>query len=130
MEGKRLTELAARLSETGHVLYVDCANRFDPYELFRTSRDESCLERVHVCRPFTAYQLRELVFQKLEPAIQYLGSQAMLFAGIDSYGTEGPMDEKELILIRERVVARIASLAKDYGIYAAISYGGDHGTHC
>jgi hypothetical protein len=120
-----LMTLAAKLQERFSVLYVDCANTFDPYVLYRVTRDESVLDRVYVSRPFTIYQLRELVFGKLERAIQKLSAKVLLVSRPDSFEADSPLDEAEYKLLSERVAGRIKTLTVDYGLLTTVSYGGD-----
>jgi hypothetical protein len=120
-----LMTLAARIQKRFPVLYVDCANSFDPYVLYRVTRDESVLDRVYVSRPFTIYQLRELVFGKLERAIQRLSAKVLLVSRPDSFEVDSPLDEAEYKLISERVAGRIKTLTADYGLLTTVSYKGD-----
>jgi hypothetical protein len=120
-----LMMLAARMQEMFGVLYVDCANSFDPYVLYRVTRDESVLDRVYVSRPFTIYQLRELVFGKLERAIQKLSAKVLLVSRPDSFEADSPLDEAEYKLLSERVAGRIKTLTVDYGLLTTVSYRGD-----
>ncbi len=120
----KLMALAAKLAKTFNVLYVDCANTFDPYVLYRVTRDEKVLDTVYVSRPFTVYQLRELVYGKLEKAIQKLAARALFVSKPDSYEADSPLDETEYKLIQERVSGRIKTLTTDYCLYTLIAYGG------
>lgn len=123
-----LLALAARMQEAFNVLYVDCENTFDPYVLYRVTRDESVLDRVYVSRPFTIYQLRELVFGKLEKAIQKLSAKVLLVSRPDAYEVDSPLDKNEYNLISERVAGRIKTLTVDYGLMTMVSYrGGSNG---
>ena len=118
-----LLALAAKMQQAYNVLYVDCENTFDPYVLYRVTRDESVLDRVYVSRPFTVYQLRELVFGKLEKAIRKLSAKVLLVSRPDAYEAESPLDKKEYDLIAERVAGRIKTLTADYGLFTAVAYG-------
>jgi hypothetical protein len=120
-----LLSLAARMQEAYNVLYVDCANTFDPYVLYRVTKDESVLDRVYVSRPFTIYQLRELIFGKLEKAIQKLSAKVLLVSRPDSYEVDSPLDKTEYDLIALRVAGRIKTLTVDYGLLTTVSYGGE-----
>ncbi|MFZ2455071.1 MAG: hypothetical protein WAX07_01155 [Candidatus Altiarchaeia archaeon] len=123
-----LMMLAAKIQRMFNVLYVDCANTFDPYILYRVTKDESVLDRVYVSRPFTIYQLRELVFGKLERAIQKLSAKVLLVSGPDAYELDSPFDKKEYDLLSERVAGRIKTLTVDYGLLMTVSYeDGSHG---
>jgi len=122
----RLQYLAARLEKEFPVLFIDCCNTFDPYYLYRACRDESVLDRIYVSRPFTVYQMRELIFCKLEAAIQRLLPRALFVSGIDSYEADNPLDEKEYEIIKGRVLGRIKTLSSDYVLPTYISsFGGE-----
>jgi hypothetical protein len=120
-----LMMLAAKMQEAFNVLYVDCANTFDPYVLYRVTKDESVLDRVYVSRPFTIYQLRELVFGKLERAIQKLSAKVLLVSRPDAYEVDSPLDKEEYTLISERVAGRIKTLTIDYSLLTTVSYRGE-----
>lgn len=106
------------------VSYVDCVNSFDPYLVYKVCRDESALDRVHVARPFTVYQLRELVYGKLEGMLQSSGARALIVSGLSGYRADSPLEDEEYESIQERVLERIESLTRDYQLYTVVSCGG------
>jgi predicted nucleotidyltransferase component of viral defense system len=121
---RKLMYYAAKLQEHNNVLYVDCCNTFDPYLLYRITRDEKVLDKVYVSRPFTVYQLRELIFNKLEKTIQNLSPRALLVPKINCYSADSPLDEEEYTTIFLKVLDRIKTLTKDYNLLTMVSYGG------
>ena len=105
---------AAILQRLHHVIYVDCLNSFDPHRLYRLAGDESCLERIHICRPFTLYQLREAVKYKLEAAIQETKSEAVLVSDPTVFEVDGEVGGEEYHHIMGDILGRLEALTRDY----------------
>ncbi|MFH0861691.1 MAG: hypothetical protein V1875_01555 [Candidatus Altiarchaeota archaeon] len=129
--GGSLQDWAARMQKDNLVLYVDCCNSIDPYRLYRVSGSEESLNRVLVARPFTLYQLRELVLNKLEKMVQETGARVVMLSGVGFYGLDDPFDKEEWSVIWSQVYGRLKALAKDYGLLALVSDGGgSYGQDC
>ena len=122
--------LAAKLQDDANVLYIDCRNMFDPHKLFRLTNSEESLNKVFVVRPFTLYQLRELVLKKLEYGIQKLNAKSLIISGLSAFKDDHRIDEEEMESINTRIFERIESLTRDYNLYTVVSWGGIHGSHC
>jgi hypothetical protein len=127
VEAGSLQDLAAEYQKDHRVLYVDCCNGFDPYRLCRLG-GEAALERVDVARPFTFYQLRELVLNKLERMVQSTGAKVVLVAGVGFFRLDDPIDPEEYSVIWEEIWERLKSLSKDYGLLTLVSDGGAYGS--
>ncbi|MFH1721559.1 MAG: hypothetical protein ABH950_03030 [Candidatus Altiarchaeota archaeon] len=111
--------LAASRQGYGPVIYVDCHNSFDPYYLHRTFKDRDPigrLKKILVSRPFTVYQLRELVDKKLEEAVVKHKSKVLLVSAIDGF-----REDKETPIITKKVMDRIDSLTQRYGLITVVS---------
>ena len=118
----RLMHYAANLQRLHQVLYVDCANSFDPYFVYRRAgKRGEALERIHVCRPFTLYQLRSLVGERLEDKIQESGGQSLLIPCINGYGLDHSFDKKEYEVVTEEIMDGIESLTRDYQLFTLIT---------
>jgi hypothetical protein len=122
--GGSLQDLAAKLQRDYLVLFVDCCNSFDPYRLYRASESADSLLRVHVARPFTLYQLRELVLNKLERMIQELGARVVLVSGVGFYCLDDSFDKGEWTVIWAEVFDRLKVLSRDYNLLTLVSDGG------
>ncbi len=117
-----LMNTAAKLQEQGRVTYIDCRNTFDPYQIYKASdRDETAFDRIYVARPFTVYQLKELVYMKLEKLIQDTGSRILLISCINSFRGDGVLQEEEYSTIVDRVRQRIDSLTSSYNLLTVLS---------
>lgn len=121
----RLLHYAACLQKFHPVLYIDCANRFDPYGLYRMAgKDEDALERVHVVRPFTLYQLKDLVDAKLEGKIQGSGAESLLVSRPDAYAGEHIFGKDEYSAITGGITQAIKSLTRDYRLFTVVEMKG------
>jgi hypothetical protein len=122
--GGSLQDWAAKMQTDNLVLYVDCCNSMDPYRLYRVSGSEESLNRVLVARPFTLYQLRELVLNKLEKMVQETGARIVMVSGVGFYGFDDSFDKEEWSVIWSEVYGRLKTLSKDYGLLTLVSDGG------
>jgi hypothetical protein len=69
------------------VVYIDGGNTFDPYAISALAQqyglEPKCvLEKILISRAFTAYQLTELVFEKLEEALKRYRSKLVIVSDI------------------------------------------------
>jgi len=83
------------------VVYIDGGNTFDPYGVSAIAQDhglepENVLDRIHVSRAFTAYQLTALIFERLEEALKKYDARlvivsdvVVLFLDKDVHGGKG-----------------------------------------
>jgi hypothetical protein len=122
--GGSLQDLAAKYQEEHRVLYIDCCNSFDPYRLYRLAGCGEALERVLVARPFTLYQLRELVLNKLERMVQSSGARVVLVAGVGYFRMDEPIEADEFSAIWGGVWERLKTLSRDYKLLTLVSEGG------
>lgn len=122
--GGSLQDLAAEYQKSHKVLYVDCCNSFDPYRLYRVAKDEKALERVEVARPFTLYQLRELILNKLEKMVQSSGASVVMLAGVGFFKMDEPIEAEEFAVVWSDVWERLKALSRDYNLLTLISDGG------
>jgi hypothetical protein len=123
-QGGSLQDWAARLQSDHRVLFIDCCNSFDPYRLYRVSQSRDCLTRVRVARPFTLYQLRELVLNKLEDALRQGQERVLMVSGVGYFGFDDEVDAKERALIWADVFTRLESLSQGLGLMTLVSDGG------
>jgi len=68
-------------------VYIDGGNNFDPYAVSTIAQEyglepRSVLEKILISRAFTAYQLTELVFEKLEEALKRYRSKLVVVSDI------------------------------------------------
>jgi hypothetical protein len=68
-------------------VFIDGGNTFDPYAVSAIAQEfglepRSVLEKILVSRAFTAYQLTELVFEKLEDALKKSRSKIVVISDI------------------------------------------------
>ncbi|MFB0501819.1 MAG: hypothetical protein ACETVP_05055 [Candidatus Bathyarchaeia archaeon] len=69
------------------VVYIDGGNTFDPYAVSAIAQEyglepRAVLEKILISRAFTAYQLTELVFEKLEETLKRYRSKLVVISDI------------------------------------------------
>lgn len=114
--GKGLISEAAICQFKGRVLYVDCSNRFDPHQYFRQTGCIRSLEETLIVRPFTLYQLKSFVLEKLERVICESGVKYVLVSGIWHYAPDDYHDGLEYKTILKRISWHLRILSRDYQI--------------
>ncbi|MFH1836376.1 MAG: hypothetical protein ABH851_09330 [Methanobacteriota archaeon] len=123
--------VAVGLQDKGEVMFVDCANRFDPYFINKASggRGRQYLKHIFVSRPFTIYQLKELVVEKLEEFVKNNGCRVLLINCINYFDGDG-VGKEEAKAIKEMVHEKVAQITRDYGLTTVISiaWRGDDGS--
>jgi hypothetical protein len=122
--GKGLTCEAAVCQLKDRVLYVDCGNQFDPHQYYRRTKSDKSLEETLVVRPFTLYQLKSFVLEKLEKVIQESKVKYVLVSGIEYYRFDDEQEASEYKTIIERVLGHFRRLAGDYQIHVIVDLGG------
>ncbi len=117
-----LMHYASILQSMHNVLYVDCANSFDPYFIYkRSGKNQDALDRVHVVRPFTLYQLREFIVNKLEKELKKTSARSLLIPYVDAFGFDHTFQEKEYQVITGQITEKIKSITQDYQLFTVIS---------
>jgi hypothetical protein len=108
------------------VVFVDGGNSFNPYTLRRITKlmqadPKTVLQRTHVARAFTEYQLNDLLVQQLTPAIKQW-EPGMLAVAYLPY-LFGDMHVRKLL---EQAVEHIKEVTRTYHTTTIItSYGGN-----
>lgn len=105
---------AVDIGRQGNVVFLDCGNGFDPYFVLRLSKDrleaKKILNRVFVSRPFTFYQLKQLVENDLQKAAKdHSTNQVILFA-LTALFTDESRDEAEKIGVLNSIIGKIIQL--------------------
>jgi hypothetical protein len=113
------TAIASITRLNAPALFVDCGNAFSPYEIGRISmtqgvEEREVLQRIHVSRPFTAYQLSTLFedVTGVEEALKKKPSMLTLLHPLKLiYSEDVTREDAELIL--RRMLRRLRGLRKE-----------------
>lgn len=101
-----------------NVIYIDGANTFRLYQITRLARlchldPKQALDRIHISRAFTTYQMRSLVLQKLEDAVKTCNSKLIIISDIAAMFLDKDVEDEEAKRIYSQVINRITKLAKE-----------------
>lgn len=117
-------EQAAMLGAQGAVIFIDAGNRFDPYylrERFPGLVQQGVLERILVTRPFTTYQLRELV-RSLPAAIGQTDAQGVVVPCVDRLFFDSSIPTGELRAVLRQVLQRLTRTALEHRVEVSLSF--------
>lgn len=107
-----MMSLAIHLQSFGQIYYIDCMNSFDPYFIHE---NDGFLECVYVCRPFTIYQLREVVLNRLNQVSGFL-----LVSGLNFFNDDVEKDEADAIT--DLVLERIQEVTSDRDLISVVCF--------
>lgn len=121
--------MASVLREPGaSVVYVDGCNSANSYRIvslckrYRIDPDRA-LDRVHVCRAFTAYQMSSIIEEQLEPEAN--GARLLIVAGLRELYEDRDVRPEEASVLLARAAGHIKELAKRHGFAALVAEIGD-----
>lgn len=105
--------VAARPADK-RVLWVDGANRFDPYVILKLTKNpvqtKQILQRVFISRPFTIHQLRRLLDTDLLEAARRQNSATVMIVGASAMFLDENVDENERKYTWKKIVDQIDRL--------------------
>ena len=114
-----LMSAAGKLQKHSKVLFIDSANRFNPH-LLRTLFTENIVEllqNILVARPFTAYQLKEVILS-LKTTIKTTQAKALIISSIDKLCPE--FEKAELPYLLPLLLNEINALTRQYNLITII----------
>ena len=96
------------------VLFIDCANAFDPYKILKISNNrlkaKHALQNILISRPFTIFQLKRLVEHDVLKELRKDNSGLLVLFGV----TQMFLDEDIKIEERKAVLKEIAKSILDF----------------
>lgn len=110
-------EKAVSIGREKRVLFVDCGNGFDPYQVLKIAGNrveaKLVLERVFVSRPFTFYQLNRLVYFDLEKACRENNAFDIIFFGLNALFCDESRDEEEKLGVLSAMAKKLVAIKKE-----------------
>lgn len=113
------------------VLWLDGDNSFDPYRISELSRkqglnSERVLEEIYISRAFTCYQMKSLILEKLENAVEEHGSGFAVITGLPGLFSGSDLSGREALRVFDPIVETLKSFRKsDLTIFLASSRSGE-----
>jgi len=107
-------------------LYIDAGLRADPYRVARYAQmleleSRDVLDRVHISRAFTVYQLATLVCERLEPAIQRYHPQTVVVGQLPLLFADHDVKTIEAQTLFAEVLKTLRVLTETYGVVMVLT---------
>jgi len=121
--------MASVLMEPGaSVVYVDGCNSANSYRIVSLCKrcrvdPDRALDRVHVCRAFTAYQMTSIIEEQLEPEAN--GARLVVVAGLRELYEDRDVRPEEATALLARASEHIRRLAREHGLAVLVVDIGD-----
>jgi hypothetical protein len=101
-----------------NVIYIDGANTFRLYQTTRLARlcqldPRSVLDCIYISRAFTAYQMTEILLQKLEIAVKGCKAKLVIISDIAAMFLDKDVDDEEAKRIYSQVINRLLKFARE-----------------
>jgi hypothetical protein len=117
--------MVTALREPGaQVIFVDGCNRINPYVIvnlckrFRI-RPRPALERVQICRAFTAYQMSAIIEDQLEERAK--GARLLIACGLQRPYQDKDVWHKEADVLVRRAVQHVRTLTTRYNVVSLVT---------
>jgi hypothetical protein len=100
------------------VVFVDGGNTFRLYKVSRFAQihqlnPRSVLERIHIARAFTAYQMASLIMDKMESAVRQLHAKLVVVSDLAGLFMDKDIPDEEARRIFSHVTAYLSAFAKE-----------------
>ncbi len=101
-----------------NVIFIDGANSFRLYQTTRLARllqldPKQILDRIYISRAFTAYQMTELILQKLEETVKTFDAKLVIVSDSAAMFLDKDVEEEESKRIYSQVTKRLSNFATE-----------------
>jgi hypothetical protein len=110
-----------------HVVFIDGGNTFRLYQVARLAQlhqldPKQTLERIHISRAFTAYQMTALILEKLKDAVKRYDAKVVIISDIAGFFLDKDVQEYEARRVYSQVMAYLRNFAKENQIVLIATY--------
>lgn len=110
-----------------NVIFIDGANTFRLYQTTRLARfcqldPKKVLDRIFISRAFTAYQMTELILQKLEETVKTCDAKLIIISDIAAMFLDKDVEAEEAKRIYSQVITRLSNFAKAHNVIVVVTY--------
>ncbi len=122
-------DLSVQMQPLSKVLFIDAGNVFNPYYIHRNFREiadvKTALENISVSRPFTIYQLRQIIEFEAEKQLQN-GSRVLIIPCIDDPFYEDGLQVWEANEVFLQTMEALRKVAAKNNCFCLISFVGKY----
>jgi hypothetical protein len=110
-----------------NVVFIDGANTFRLYQTTRLARllqldPKQVLNRIYISRAFTAYQMTELILEKLDEAVKTCSAKLVIISDMAAMFLDKDVEEEEAKRIFSQVTSRLLNFARESQTIAVATY--------
>jgi hypothetical protein len=120
-------QLPVQLGGLGsRVIFVDGGNSFKLYQIARIAKlynlnPTKILEKIHIARAFTAYQITTLILEKLKETVNKHNAKLVIISDILRYYCDEEIDKEERYQIYKQVLGYLSRFAKENRIILIVT---------
>jgi hypothetical protein len=112
---------------SSHVVFVDGGNTFRLYQISRLAQlhqlnPRTVLERIHISRAFTAYQMAALLMEKLEEAVERYDAKLVVVSDIAGFFLDKGILEDEARSLFSQATAYLSRFVKEKQLVLIATY--------
>ncbi len=121
-------QLPTQLGGLGsNVIFIDGGNTFRLYHVARIAQlhrlnPKEVLERVYISRAFTAYQMTELIMEKLAETVKTYDAKLAIVSDIAGFFLDKDVPDEEARRVFSQVTAYMARFAKENRVILVATY--------
>lgn len=109
------------------IIFVDGGNMFDPYLVAEIARgygldSRAVLEKIHVSRAFTAYQLSSLILEDLDPTLKKNNAKLLIVSDVTSLFSDRDVPKIEAEELFIKICAKLSEIAGKKQTIVVASY--------
>ena len=121
-------QLPTQLGGLGtNIVFIDGANTFRLYQITRLARlhqldPKQVLDRIYISRAFTAYQMAELILQKLEDAVKNFNAKLVIISDVATMFLDKDVEDEEAKRIYSQIAIRLSNFAREQQVIVVATY--------
>ena len=109
------------------VVFIDGGNTFRLYRISRLAQihqlnPRSVLERIHIARAFTAYQMTSLIMGKMEEAVKRLSAKLVVISDVAGLFMDKDVPDEEARRVFSQVTAYLSNFAQKHDSALMVTY--------
>lgn len=110
-----------------NVIFVDGGNSFNIHQIARLAEihqlePQQTLDRIHISRAFTAYQLTSLIMEKLQKSVEKSQAKLVVISDIAELFLDPDIPEEEVRSVFNQVLSYLSNFARNNQIILIVTF--------
>ena len=112
---------------SSNVVFIDGANTFKLYNVARLAKlyqidPKQTLDRIHISRAFTAYQMTSLILDHLKDAVKRFNAKLIIISDIAELFLDNDVSDEEACQVFSQITAYLQNFAHENQIILIVTY--------